>query len=327
MQDCRMYENEYPEVDSLVMIQVTSIAEMGAYVQLLEYNNIEGLVLLSELSRKRIRSITKIIKVGRREPVLVLRVDPEKGYIDLSKRRVSPEDIAACDERYTKSKLVHSIMRHTADTLEMDLEDLYRMIAWPLYRLYGHAFEAFKIMITDQDSIIKKLETHHGGVIKDYNEKILTTLMTNIRRRMTPQPLKIRSDVELTCFQYGGIEHIKDAMRSAENASTDNCQIKAKLVAPPIYVLTTQTLEKQIGIETLQRACEACEASIVASKGKFVMLREPRVVSEREDRIWELKMNEMEEANREVSGDEDSESSYEEGMGDIDIEQSKTLVS
>lgn len=43
-----------------------------------------GLVLLSELSRKRIRSITKIIKVGRREPVLVLRVDPEKGKIYIS---------------------------------------------------------------------------------------------------------------------------------------------------------------------------------------------------------------------------------------------------
>ena len=37
--------------------------DMGAYVQLLEYNNIEGMVLLSELSRRRIRSINKLIKV------------------------------------------------------------------------------------------------------------------------------------------------------------------------------------------------------------------------------------------------------------------------
>lgn len=36
---------------------------MGAYVQLLEYNCIEGMVLLSELSRRRIRSINKLIKV------------------------------------------------------------------------------------------------------------------------------------------------------------------------------------------------------------------------------------------------------------------------
>ena len=59
-----MYEQKYPEVDDVVMVQVKSIAEMGAYVSLLEYNDIEGMILLSELSRRRIRSITKLIKVG-----------------------------------------------------------------------------------------------------------------------------------------------------------------------------------------------------------------------------------------------------------------------
>ena len=62
-QDTRMYESKYPEVDDVVMVQVKSIAEMGAYVSLLEYNGIEGMILLSELSRRRIRSITKLIKV------------------------------------------------------------------------------------------------------------------------------------------------------------------------------------------------------------------------------------------------------------------------
>ncbi len=61
--ECRMYEAKFPEVDDVVMVQVKSIAEMGAYVSLLEYNNIEGMILLSELSRRRIRSITKLIKV------------------------------------------------------------------------------------------------------------------------------------------------------------------------------------------------------------------------------------------------------------------------
>lgn len=79
---------------------------MGAYVQLLEYENIEGMILLSELTRRRIRSVSKLIKVrrwnqvrwipnqqnhaqvGRIEPAMVLRVDEDKGYIDLSKRCV-----------------------------------------------------------------------------------------------------------------------------------------------------------------------------------------------------------------------------------------------
>ena len=68
--DCRMYESKYPDVDDVVMVQVKSIAEMGAYVSLLEYNGIEGMILLSELSRRRIRSITKLIKVQLCVPIL-----------------------------------------------------------------------------------------------------------------------------------------------------------------------------------------------------------------------------------------------------------------
>ncbi len=76
---------------------------------------------------------------------MVLRVDKEKGYIDLSKRRVSPEDLALCEDKFNKSKMIHSIMRHVAETTGNDVDDLYRNIGWPLYKMYGHAFEAFKV--------------------------------------------------------------------------------------------------------------------------------------------------------------------------------------
>ena len=76
---CRFYKHKYPEIDDVVMVNVRSIAEMGAYVNLLEYNNIEGMILLRELSRRRIRSINKLIRVGRNECVVVIRVDKDKG--------------------------------------------------------------------------------------------------------------------------------------------------------------------------------------------------------------------------------------------------------
>jgi len=168
--ECRMYEQRFPEVDAAVMIQVKHIADMGAYVSLLEYNNIEGMILFSELSRRRIRSISSLIKVGRQEPAIVLRVDRDKGYIDLSKRRVSEEEAHACEDRYNKSKLVHSIMRHVAETLEVDLEPLYQRIGWPLYRKYGHAFEAFKLIVADPDAILDALTYEEKEVGPDGQE-------------------------------------------------------------------------------------------------------------------------------------------------------------
>jgi len=330
--ECRMYEAKYPEVDMAVMIQVKSIADMGAYVSLLEYNNIEGMILFSELSRRRIRSVSSLIKVGRIEPVMVLRVDKDKGYIDLSKRRVSEEDIQTCEERYNKSKLVHSIMRHVAETMGIDLEDLYIHVGWPLYRnrKYGHAFEAFKVIVTDPDSVLNSLtrevkEIDSDGrevirVVPAMTEDVKEALVRNIRRRMTPQPLKIRADIEMKCFQFDGVLHIKDAMRKAEAAGNDECPVKIKLVAPPLYVLTTQTLDKEQGISVLNRAIEVCTEAIEKQKGKLVVKEASRAVSERDDKLLAEHMAKLREDNEEISGDEDSEEEEDTGMGEIDVE-------
>lgn len=99
-----LFSQRYPEPDTQVMVQVKQIQENGAYVKLvsrmyhgsrrryhrladmslwsfpqLEYDNVEGMILLSELSRRRIRSIQKLIRVGRNEVVMVMRIDKEKG--------------------------------------------------------------------------------------------------------------------------------------------------------------------------------------------------------------------------------------------------------
>lgn len=70
------------------------------------------------------------------------------GYIDLSKRRVTPEEVNRCQERYQKVKVAHSILRHVAEKLGMDVTELYTTIAWPLAKKYGFAVDAFKMSIS-----------------------------------------------------------------------------------------------------------------------------------------------------------------------------------
>ncbi|KAK2970824.1 hypothetical protein RJ640_014812 [Escallonia rubra] len=328
--DCRMYEARYPEVDTPVMIQVREIGDVCSHVSLLEYNGIEGIILLSDLSRRRIRSVGSLIKVGRIEPAMVLRINPEKGYIDLSKKRLSEQDILVCEERWNKSKLVHSIMRHVADTMRVDLEDLYIHVGWPLYRKYGHAFEAFKLIVHDPNSVLNGLTREVKGigpggqevtkVVPAISEKVKDALVKIIRRRMTPQPLKIRADIEMKCFQFDGVLHIKEAMRKAEAVGTKECPVKIKLVAPPVYVLNTQTLDKEKGISTLRKAIAACTEEIESHKGKLTLKEAPRTVSEREDKLLQEQMYKLGQQNEEVSGDEDSEEEEDTGMGSVDLE-------
>ncbi|KAG6857059.1 hypothetical protein H0H87_010024 [Tephrocybe sp. NHM501043] len=347
----RYYEQKYPEVDELVMVQVRQIAEMGAYVKLLEYDNTEGMILLSELSRRRIRSVQKLIRVGRNEVVVVLRVDKEKGYIDLSKRRVSPEDIVKCEERYMKSKTVASILRHVASKLpshdvdaetaaaaetaepvekeskkarrarqaagedvgpqeseiptggpneEERLEKLYDTIAWPLGKKYGHPYDAFKLALTEPETVFSSLaDPIPAGTY--------SLLMATIARRLTPQPIKLRADIELTCYTPAGIDAIKKALRAGEKVSSEAVPIKAKLVAPPLYVLSTNATDKYAAVERLERAIESIQSTIEDQGGSLVVKMKPKAVSETEEQDLAQLMAKAGQENAEVSGDEDEE--------------------
>lgn len=148
------------------------------------------------------------------------------GYIDLSKRRVAPEDITKCEERYTKSKAVASILRHVASKLpssesdtpvppkieeapKEDLEEaetvgavmeggvehskederlemLYETIAWPIGKTYGHTYDAFKLALT----FVSK--SHHPKTIT--NPSILITVnQKRYSQHLIPDRLKLPS--------------------------------------------------------------------------------------------------------------------------------------
>ena len=47
----------------------------------------------------------------------------------------------------------------------------------------------------------------------DLDEKTKEVLITNINRRMMPQAVKVRSDIEVSCYGYEGIDAIKEALR------------------------------------------------------------------------------------------------------------------
>jgi len=310
---CRMYENEFPEIDDVVMVQVRSIAEMGAYVALLEYNNVEGMILLSELTRRRIRSVNKLIRVGKQEVCMVLRVDREKGYIDLSKRRVSAEDVAKCDERFQRSKAVHSIVRHVSEVQHIDMEELYRLTAWPLYEKFGHAYEAFCAAITDADSIFNEERT------PGLNPDLRLAMIDNIAKRLTPTAVKIRADIEVTCFGYEGINAIKGALLKGVEMGSDDLSVKIKLVAPPLYVMLCSALDKNKGIELLKKAIEVMGEDIRKNKGDLQVKVQPRAVDERDDKLLGDLMTKLEAQNAEVEGDSDEEGDEEGMSGPADI--------
>lgn len=304
------------------MVNVRQIAEMGAYVRLLEYNDIEGMILLSELSRRRIRSINKLIRVGRSECVVVIRVDKDKGYIDLSKRRVSPEDITKCEEKFARGRAVNSILRHVAETLKFEtdeqLEELYRKTAWYFddkFKKTTASYDVFKLAVTDV-SVLDEC---------NIDPETKEVLLTNIKHRLTPQAVKIRADIEVSCYEYEGIDAVKHALREGMSLSTEDMPIKINLIAPPVYVMTTTTMDRTEGLEALNNAITKIEETIRKAGGVFTVQSPPKVVTETDELELAKQLDRLEQENAEIDGDDDDEEA-EAGSGSSGAEDNVVMV-
>jgi len=183
------------------------VNEEGAYVSLIEYNNREGLILATSTTIKRSRNVKKVLKLGTTDVMQIISVDQEGGFIDLSKRTVQQTDIEEKRKQFDKSKVVHLIMRLTSYNLKCKTQELYEAFGWDLYDHFEHAYDAFKLALTDPEIVFEKV---------NITEEQKTALLANIKKKMASQPIKLRSRFNVQCYTYEGIEAIRESLLEAK---------------------------------------------------------------------------------------------------------------
>ena len=225
----------------------------------------------SEISRRRVNYINRLVKEGKEEVLRVLRVDTKNNYIDLSKKSVKTEEIEECREKYQKSKTVHGIMRELAVKTGRNIESLYKSFCWPLYKEYDHAYFAFKKILTDENEVFSKIKI---------DDELKESLIEILKYRMVTQPVKIRCDFILKCLKFEGIDAIKYALLEGEKQSTPEINIKFKVIGSPLYECTIVTINKNEGIKIMKEALKVVKNCIEKKGGSFILQRNPAVLDE-----------------------------------------------
>lgn len=313
-----MYERKLPRENNLVMTKVLRIDALAAtvYFALLEYDGIEAMAQQSEMSRRRVRSIHALTSIGKQEVYRVLRVDEAKGYVDLSKKMLTEEDIQGCEERYQQSRTVHGILAHVAHECKIRLlEDIYLQFGWNLYKRFGHAYRAFELLVKEEEQMDEETkEEKKMGVLSPYTIPpiVLKSLKQIVAHRFARKLIKLRAEIEVKCFGPDGIDAIKTALHTGQQQSTPDIPIDIRIMAAPLYTLTTRgMMRSKDAIKQLQKAIDTIGTIIATFKdGKCVVLKEPHVISQQDEQEIRAKMDALEKENQEVDGDAD---------GDVDV--------
>jgi translation initiation factor 2 subunit 1 len=199
-----------------------------------------------------------------------LNVNKDKGYIDLSKLHVHTWEIEDCENRFNRAKTVHSILGQVSASSLIPIINLYETIAWPLAKKYNNAFDAFsKVLLEPQ--IIEELDIPKGAK---------EPLMAGIIHRLTPQPVKMRADFDMTCFNEKGVDAIIRSLRKGKALSTE---IDIKLIAAPLYIVATRSLDKTIGLDLLKKCLDTIQEAILSEGGTMKVKIEPRIVNKIDD--------------------------------------------
>jgi len=95
----------------IVQGSIARITNFGAFVNL---GGVDGLVHISELSWKRIKNPSEVVKVGMEVDVMVLKVDKKKERISLSLRQALPDPWSVAAEEFSQGQLVKGIITKVA---------------------------------------------------------------------------------------------------------------------------------------------------------------------------------------------------------------------
>ena len=296
----RMYENEYPKEDDLVYAKVVEIKDNMAYVSLYEYDNILGMIYSSEVTVAKCKNINRFTSIGKDEVLIVLNVDKKKGHIDLSKKRVNPDETQEYKKKFRKSKAIENIVKVLSVHTKKSMAYLYKNIIWPLYKKYEHAYDAFQLFLNGDKTIFDDFI---------FSDNIKNELFQIIKSRLNLQPVKITSLFELTCSSFEGIDAIKTALLNGEKKGSESVPIKFRYIGSPLYECSVSTTNKNEAIKVMNIALKEVKKSIEAKGGNFNLREEPKEIGEKEKSIKE----QLEEiSNKCDEEEEDEETNYEE---------------
>jgi translation initiation factor 2 subunit 1 len=233
---------DFPEEGELVLCTVAKIMGTTVFVNIENYNK-EGVINTSEVAPGRIRNIRDYVSVNKKIACKVLRIDKEKGHIDLSLRRVSQKDTREVLEEYKKEQTAFLI-------LKIVLKEKSQQIAEKIREKYD-LLAGFLEKIGENPSLLDEF------VSKNEANEILKLLKEKIKEKK----YELKKILSISSTAPNGISIIKDSLNSVKD-------VKISYLGAPNYSIIAESKDPKDAERKLNSAIEAIIKKIKTSGGK-----------------------------------------------------------
>lgn len=218
-----------PSKGDIVICRIKKILTHSAFAQLIEFDNLEGMIHISEVSSKWIKNIQDFLTVDEQVVCRVENVDEQKGYIDLSIKRVSTGEEKKKKNEFKMENRIEKLVEHACKQTNMNLEEFYKKEGFSLVEKYG-SLQVFYEAFMEDNSIIDKL--NFSKQFRDHLKEAFNSLLQKTR-------VSVNKRVKFLAFGPVGLDNIKsfiaDVMKKTKEESNS---FQIKYIDAPEYLLT-----------------------------------------------------------------------------------------
>jgi len=231
----------FPKLHEIVFAKLSNKKSgmMGNYVKLVEYNDIEGLVLCTEITKYK-SDLQSLVKHTDIFPLVVVEVN--KNNIDLSYSKIKKNNIELLKECYNYQNKIRSIIKTICDDLSLDLYD--EMISHHITP------ENYDDSINQDKNIIKILydsflKEPSKLVEKISDEEIKNKIIEYITNKVIIKPYVTERDFKLTILEDNSLMILKQILGKIQiYCEKNNYTLSCK--SSPIYQLKIQGIDLDI---------------------------------------------------------------------------------
>ena len=224
-----MEKSGWPEEDELVVCSVKKVTDFGAFVELDEYGQKEGLIHISEVASGWVKYIRDHVREGQKIVCKVLYVDESKHHIDLSLKDVNEHQRREKIQQWKNEQKAEKWIQYVASITKTGTEELNGLIK-QFYEKFGSVYSVFEKSRISGTSFLTSI-----GIDKQFAEMVKKVAEENLKK---PQ-VEIAGYIDLTNPLPDGIEHIKKALKAAGeiNGNGEDISIDITYTGAPRYRL------------------------------------------------------------------------------------------
>lgn len=176
---------EFPEQGEIVIGKITKVLDYGVFLELLEYEGVQGFVHISNVSSSWIKNIRNFVKEGQIRAGKVIAVDLRKNQIDISFTKVSQSQQREKIEGYRQQKRSQKLIELLAQNAKESPEAAWAEVAEPLLDKYDSLYDAFNQLLVKPDAVLGLVSKKWQAELRDIVEKNFEVPEKTVRGRIT----------------------------------------------------------------------------------------------------------------------------------------------